>query len=82
MDGSLQALGPEIHEALIVAHDDIRRPYVHVIANRVDPETGKAAKLGNTKPRLSCWAEDYEREQGRTQCERRAENNARRQASV
>ena len=28
-----------------------------MVANRVDPETGKAAKLGNSKLRLSRWAE-------------------------
>ena len=80
VDGSLEALGLEGHEALIVAHDDTRHPHVHVIANRVDPETGKAAALGNSKLRLSRWAEGYEREQGRIRCERRVENNERRRA--
>ena len=59
---------------------DTRHPHVHVIANRVDPETGKAATLGNSKLRLSRWAEGYEREQGRIRCERRVENNERRRA--
>ncbi len=73
VDGSLEALGLEGHEALIAAHDDTRHPHVHVVANRVDPETGKAAKLGNGKLRLSGWAEGYEREQGRIRCERRVQ---------
>ena len=80
VDGSLEALGLEGHEALIVAHEDTRHPHVHVIANRVDPETGKAAKLGNSKLRLSRWAECYEREQGRIRVERRVKNNERRRA--
>ncbi len=80
VDGSLEALGLEGHEALIVAHDDTRHPHVHVVANRVDPETGKAAKLGNSKLRLSRWAEGYERDQGRIRVERRVKNNARRRA--
>ena len=80
VDESLQALGLEGHEALIVAHEDTLHPHVHVIANRVDPETGKAAKLGNSKLRLSRWAEGYEREQGRIRCEERVKNNARRRA--
>ncbi len=80
VDESLEALGLEGHEALIVAHEDTRHPHVHVIANRVDPETGKAATLGNSKLRLSRWAEGYEREQGRIRCERRVENNERRRA--
>ncbi|WP_420449339.1 relaxase/mobilization nuclease domain-containing protein [Candidatus Palauibacter sp.] len=49
VDGSLEVLGLDGHEALVVAHDDTRHPHVHVVANRVDPETGKAAKLGNSK---------------------------------
>ena len=80
VDGSLEALRLEGHEALIVAHDDTRHPHVHVVANRVDPETGKAAKLGNSKLRLSRWAEGYERDQGRIRCEQRVKNNARRRA--
>ena len=80
MDGSLEALGLEGHEALIVAHDDTRHRHVHVVANRVDPETGKAAKLGNSKLRRSRWAEGYEREQGRIRVERRVRNNERRRA--
>ncbi|MDE2720554.1 relaxase/mobilization nuclease domain-containing protein [Candidatus Palauibacter polyketidifaciens] len=80
VDGSLEALGLEHHEALIVAHEDTRHPHVHVIANRVDPATGKAAKLGNSKLRLSRWAEGFEREQGRIRCEERVKNNARRRA--
>ena len=80
VDRSLEALGLEGHEALIVAHEDTGHPHVHVIANRVDPETGKAAKLGNSKLRLSRWAEGYEREQGRIRCEERVKNNERRRA--
>ena len=80
VDGSLEVLGLEGHEALIVAHDDARHPHVHVVANRVDPQTGKAAKLGQQQARLSRWAEGYEREQGRIRCERRVKKNARRRA--
>ena len=41
---SLKALGMERHQALIVSHRD-GQPHVHVIANRVDPESGKAVGL-------------------------------------
>ena len=37
---SLKALGMERHQALVVSHRD-GQPHVHVIANRVDPESGK-----------------------------------------
>ena len=59
---SLKALGMERCQALIVSHRD-GQPHVHVIANRVDPESGKAAGLSRSKLKLSKWAEGYEREQ-------------------
>ena len=46
----------ESRQALIVSHRD-GQPHVHVIANRVDPESGKAAGLSRSKLRLSKWAE-------------------------
>ena len=60
-EGSLKALGMERHQALIVSHRD-GQPHVHVIANRVEPESGKAAGLNRSKLKLSKWAERYERE--------------------
>ena len=74
---SLKALGMERHQALVVSHRD-GQPHVHVIANRVDPESGKAAGLSRSKLRLSKWAEDYERGQGKIRCQQRARNNMRR----
>ena len=74
---SLKALGMERHQALIVSHRD-GQPHVHVIANRVDPESGQAAGLSRSKLRLSKWAEGYEREQGKIRCPQRERNNARR----
>ena len=75
VDESLAAIGLEKHEALIVAHGDTGHPHVHVIVNRVDPETGKAAGLSKSKLRLSKWAEEYERRQGEIRCEKRFLNN-------
>ena len=74
---SLKALGMERHQALVVSHRD-GQPHVHVIANRVDPESGKAAGLSRSKLRLSKWAEGYERGQGKIRCPQRERNNARR----
>ena len=76
---SLKALGMERHQVLIVSHRD-GQPHVHVIANRVDPESGKAAGLSRSKLRLSKWAERYEREQGKIRCPARERNNKRREA--
>ena len=68
---SLKVLGLDDRQAVIVAHNDGRTPHVYVVANRVSPEDGRAAKL-------SRWAESYEREQGQIRCHRRVENNRRR----
>ena len=79
-DETLKALGLERHQALIVAHTDKAHPHVHVVVNRVDPETGKAASRGNDRLKLSRWAERWEREHGREGCPERVENNKRREA--
>ena len=76
---SLKALGMERHQALIVSHRD-GQPHVHVIANRVDPESGKAAGLNRSQLKLSKWAEGYERGQGKIRCPQRERNNKRREA--
>ncbi len=75
---SLKALELEGHETLFVSHNDEPHPHIHVIVNRVHPETGIAAKLSNDHLKLSAWAEAYEKRQGKIRCEQRVENNARR----
>ena len=78
VDESLKALGLERHQTLIVAHRDTEHRHVHVIVNRVDLESGRAAGLSKSKLRLSKWAEGYEQAQGRIRCEKRVTNNTRR----
>ena len=78
VDESLKTLGLEKHQALIMAHNDKAHRHVHVIVNRVDMETGKAAHVGRSKLLLSKWAEEYERRQGRIRCDKRVKNNAER----
>jgi hypothetical protein len=73
---SVRALGLEGHEMLFVSHNDEPHPHIHVIVNRVHPETGVAAPLSNDHLKLSAWAEEYERRQGKIRCEQRVENNA------
>lgn len=75
---SLKALGVSDRQALIVSHNDEPHPHVHVIVNRVCPETGKAAKMDNDHLKLSQWAERYERENGGILCVARVENNEQR----
>ena len=74
---SLRALGLEQHQAVLVAHRDGTTPHVHVVANRVSIEDGRAAPLSQSRLELSRWAEAYERTQGRIRCPRRVEHNLR-----
>jgi hypothetical protein len=75
---TLKHLGLSRNETLFVVHRDEPHPHIHVIVNRVHPETGIAAPLPNDFLVFSRWAEDYERREGKIFCERRVENNARR----
>jgi len=63
------------NQALLVAHRDTECAHVHVIANRVSWEDGRAAKLQMSRLNLSRWAEGYERSRGEIQCARRVEHN-------
>ena len=73
--GSLQVLGLDKHQALIVAHGDRPHAHAHVIVNRVDAENGKAASLSQSRLKLSKWAESYERNQGKIRCPNRERHN-------
>ena len=77
---TLKALGLERHQALIVAHRDKDHPHLHMIANRVNPKTGKAAKLGNDRLKLANWAERWERDRGGIKCPERVTNREKREA--
>lgn len=72
---TLKILGLENHQALIVAHNDTDHPHVHIIVNRVHPETGRAAVMSNDQLKLSRWAEDYEQKTGHILCPQRIANN-------
>ena len=75
---TLKILGLCDHESIMVAHNDEPHPHMHLIVNRVHPETGIAAKLSNDHLKLSKWAEKYERDHGKILCEQRVKNNERR----
>ena len=77
---SFKALGIADRQAVVVAHGDGTTPHVHVIANRVSGEDGRAAPLSQSKLKLSRWAEAHERQQGRIRYEQRVENNRLRRA--
>lgn len=68
---ALKALGMEDHQAVFVAHNDTAHKHVHVIVNRVHPETLKAANNYRDQEKLSAWALEQERAQNRIYCKAR-----------
>ena len=51
-------------KALFVAHNDEDYSHVHIVASKINPDTGRAYDLERSKIKLSDWALDYERERG------------------
>lgn len=78
--GALKDLGMENAKALFVAHNDEDYAHVHIVASKINPDTGKAYDLKASWRTLSKWAENYERDHGGIVCLRRADNNALRNA--
>lgn len=77
---AMKQLGLVSHQAMIVAHRDEPQPHVHILANRIDRETGRANRLAHSQRKLSAWALRYEQAQGQIRCQQRAENQRKREA--
>lgn len=73
--GSLQSLGMEDRQAVVIEHCDRPHPHVHVVVNRVSPEDGRAASTSHDARTLSTWAAQWERKHGGIRCQRRIERN-------
>jgi hypothetical protein len=65
-DRVLGELGLGEHQALLVAHEDKGHPHLHVMANRVHPETGKAATVSFDYRRVESVLRALEKEWGMT----------------
>jgi hypothetical protein len=61
---ALDALGMKNARAIFVAHNDEDYAHVHIVASKINPETGRAYDLKSNYLKLSAWAEGYERENG------------------
>ena len=53
-DVTCRDLGLEEHQLLFVAHKDTDHHHVHIVANRVHPETGRAWKNSHDYRRIEC----------------------------
>jgi hypothetical protein len=71
-DGFLQAMGWQGHQAIYAAHNDTAHPHLHIILNRVHPDTGRALNDWQERKRAQQWALSYERRQGAVRCTARA----------
>ena len=78
--GALEALGMGNAKALFVAHNDEDYAHVHIVASRINPETGYRYDLAKSWRTLSTWAEGYEREHGGIVSTRRETQNELRDA--
>lgn len=72
---ALAVQGLQDHQILMVIHNDTGHRHIHVMVNRVHPETGVAATLKLDHQKFSRWAERYEKEHGKVWCQGRVKNN-------
>ena len=84
----LKSMKWEDHQCLIVGHDETDHRHIHLMINRVHPETGKVMNDSLTYHRADRWAKGYEKNMGKeftpydhvgkkSKKERRAEKRAR-----
>lgn len=72
-DGYLTKMGWQQHQAVYVGHNDTEHAHIHIILNRVHPETGRVLDDRKDYRRAQEWALEYEKEHGRIFCEKRLE---------
>ena len=77
---ALKAIGMENAKAVFAAHSDEGYSHVHIVASKINPDTGRAYDLKGNYLHLSKWAEAYEREHGGVVCLRRESANGLRDA--
>src|SRR5262249_10827280 len=75
-----KSLGMGNARALFAAHTDESYSHLHIVASKINPETGKAYDLRGNYLKLSKWAQEYEREHGGIVCLRREDANRLRDA--
>ena len=71
-DSFLKAMGWGEHQTLYIAHNDTRHAHLHLIINRVHPDTGRTLNDWQERKRAQKWALGYETEQGIVLCPARA----------
>lgn len=78
-DAFLKHMGWDGHQAVYVGHNDTDHRHVHIILNRVNPETGRTLDDYRDHKRAQVWALAYEKEQEHVRCEERELRAAKRE---
>jgi hypothetical protein len=78
-DAFLKHMKWDEHQAVMVGHNDTEHRHIHIILNRVNPDTGRTLDDFREQKRAQSWALEYERSQDQVRCEQR-EINTRKQA--
>ena len=65
---ALAALGMGKAKALFIAHRDTAHAHLHIVASRINPETGYAFDNWQSKKKLQQWAHQWELRHGPIQC--------------
>jgi AAA domain/Relaxase/Mobilisation nuclease domain len=60
----LKAIGLEKAQAVFIAHDDTDHAHIHVVASRIDPETGRSLRMDYDKIEAHKWAVQWEKDHG------------------
>jgi hypothetical protein len=60
----LKAVGSEKARAVFVSHNDTDHAHMHIVASRIDPETGRTLNSDNDWIKGQAWAERWERAHG------------------
>lgn len=79
-DETLETLGLQDHQTVLVAHNDTDHPHIHIITNLVNPNDGRMYDPDwGSKFKLSDWALQHEFENGKVYCDQRLENKQERE---
>ncbi len=65
----LKAVGLEKARAVFIAHNDTDHAHIHIVASRLDPETGRTLNSDNDWIKGQAWAVQWEREHGQERTE-------------
>jgi hypothetical protein len=70
-DAYLKQMGWDAHQAVYVGHNDTEHRHIHIVLNRVNPDTGRTLDDYREQKRSQVWALAYEKEHEQLRCEER-----------